>query len=110
MIRLLSPASRRLILISVALASLGACAKPASYTAMVPETQPGLVPSPAPGFRNAITVGSVAIGQDTATPWRSAVAPEQVRDALVETLAVNQLGQPNNGRYRLDVFLLQLEK
>ncbi len=110
MTRLPSPASRRLILAALALAGLGACATPASYRAMVPETQPGLVPAPAPAYRNAITVGSVAIGQDTATPWRSAVGPDQVRDALVETLAVSQLGQPNNGRYRLDVLLLQLEK
>jgi hypothetical protein len=104
--------SRRLILASLALASastlVGACAPPASYTAMIPEIPPGQMPAPA--LRNAITVGSVAIGQDTATPWRSAVGPDQVREALVQTLAASQLGQPNNGRYRLDVLLLQLER
>ncbi|MBL6613836.1 MAG: hypothetical protein ISP45_07500 [Reyranella sp.] len=100
----------RLILATLAIASLGACAKPASFWAMVPETAAGLVPAPAPAYRNAITVGSVAIGEDTATPWRSAVSPEQVRDALVQALAANQLGQPNNGRFRLDTFLLQLER
>jgi len=105
-----SPVSRRLILATLALASLGACAKPASFWAMVPETAPGLVPAPAPAYRNAITVGSVAVGEDTATPWRSAVSPDQVRDALVQALAANQLGQPANGRFRLDAFLLQLER
>ena len=101
--------TRRLILATLALACAGACAPPASYTAMVPETQPGLVPAPAPAYRNAVAVGSVTVGQDTATPWRSAVSPDQVRDALIQALAANQLGAAN-GRYRLDAVLLQLER
>ena len=42
--------------------------------------------TPAPAYRNAITVGSVSIGRDTGTPWRSAVGPGQVQEALVQTL------------------------
>lgn len=102
--------SWRLIFATLALAAVGACATPASYSAMVPETAPGLVPSPAPAYRNAITVGAVAAGEDTATPWRSAVSPDQVRNAVVQALAANQLGQPSGGRFRLDALLLQLER
>jgi hypothetical protein len=101
-------AFRRLILASLALASAAACAPPASYTAMVPTMPPGQAPALA--YRNAITVASVTIGQDTGTPWTSAVRPEQVQQALVQALAASQLGQPANGRYRLDAILLQLER
>jgi hypothetical protein len=100
--------SRRLILAALSLACAGACAPPASYSAMVPDMPPGKTPAPA--YRNAITVGSVTVGRDTATPWRSAVGPGQVQEALVQTLAANQLGQPANGRYRLDALLLMLDR
>ena len=65
---------------------------------------------PAPAYRNAITVGSVSIGRDTGTPWRSAVGPDQVQEALVATLASAQLGRAANGRFRLDVMLLTLDR
>ena len=100
--------SRRLILAALSLACAGGCAPPASYSAMVPDRAPGQTPAPA--YRNAITVGSVSIGRDTGTPWRSAVGPGQVQEALVQTLAANQLGQPANGRYRLDALLLMLDR
>ena len=105
-------ATRRLILAGLTLACVGACAGPASYTAMVPDMPPGQTGGAT--FRNAITVGSVTIGQDTisregGTPWTSAVQPEHVRQALVQALANNQLGAAN-GRYRLDAILLQLER
>lgn len=97
--------SRRLVLAALPLAFVGACA-PRAYTGMLPYLPPGLVPAPA--YRNAITVGSITIGRDTGTPWTSTVGPEQVREAVVQTLAIAGLGQPANGRYRLDGLLLTL--
>jgi hypothetical protein len=44
------------------------------------------------------------------TPWTSAVGPDQVQQALVQTLAVAGLGQPANGRFRLDGLLLTLDR
>lgn len=101
-------ASRRLLLAAVWLAGLGACAPPASYSAMVAGAPPGQ--GPAPIYRNAITVGSVTLGRDVGTPWTSAVGPDQVQQALVQTLAVAGLGQPANGRFRLDGLLLTLDR
>jgi hypothetical protein len=101
-------ASRRLLLAAVWLAGLGACAPPASYSAMVAGAPPGQ--GPAPVYRNAITVGSVTLGRDVGTPWMSAVGPDQVQQALVQTLAVAGLGQPANGRFRLDGLLLTLDR
>jgi hypothetical protein len=100
--------SRRLVLAALSLAGVGACAPRATYTAMVPDMPPGVAAAPA--YRNAITVGSLAVGRDTGTPWTSAVGPDQVREALVQTLAAAGLGRPANGRFRLDATLLQLER
>ena len=44
------------------------------------------------------------------TPWTSAVGPDQVQQALVQTLAAAGLGQPANGRFRLDGQLLTLSR
>ena len=66
--------------------------------------------APAPVYRNAVTVGSVTLGRDVGTPWTSAVSPDQVQQALVQTLAVAGLGQPANGRFRLDGMLLTLDR
>jgi hypothetical protein len=101
-------ASRRLLLAALSLACLGACAPPASYSAMVAGAPPGQ--APAPVYRNAITVGSVTLGRDVGTPWTSAVSPDHVQQALVQTLAVAGLGQPANGRFRLDGMLLTLDR
>ena len=101
-------ASRRLLLAALSLACVGACAPPASYSAMVAGAPPGQ--APAPVYRNAITVGSVTLGRDVGTPWTSAVGPDQVQQALVQTLAVAGLGQPANGRFRLDGLLLTLSR
>lgn len=101
-------ASRRLLLAALPLACLGACARPASYSAMVAGVPMGQ--GAAPAYRNAITVGSVALGRDVGTPWRSAVSPDQVQQALVQTLANAGLGQPANGRFRLDGLLLTLSR
>lgn len=100
--------SRRSILVAVPLLGAAACAPKPTVTAMVPDPSPGLAPAPA--FRNAIAVGTVTVGQDSGTPWASAVAPEQVRDATVQALAAAGLGAASGGRYRLDGTLLQLER
>ena len=101
---------RRSILVALPLPLFGAaaCAPKPTTTAMVPDLPPGLAPAPA--FRNAIGVGTVTIGQDTGTPWSSAVAPEQVRDAAVQALGKAGLGAASGGRYRLDGTLMQLER
>jgi hypothetical protein len=104
----MSLASRRLLLAALPLACIGACAPPASYSAMVAGVPPGL--GPAPAYRSAITVGSVTPGRDTGTPWTSAISPEQVQQALVQTLAGAGLGRAANGRFRLDGQLLTLSR
>lgn len=101
-------ASRRLFLAALPLACVGACAAPASYSAMVAGVPLGQ--GAAAAYRNAITVGSVTLGRDVGTPWTSAVSPDQVQQALVETLANAGLGQPANGRFRLDGLLLTLSR
>jgi hypothetical protein len=100
--------NRRLILAALPFVLVAGCAPPASVTAMVPDMPPGL--SAAPPYRGAITVGSVSVGRDAGTPWTSSVGPAQVQEALVQTLAAAQLGQPANGRFRLDAQLLTLDR
>lgn len=100
----------RLIAVASLLACAGACAPPATYTAMVPDPAMMAGRAPAPTYRNAITVGSVSVGRDTGTPWASAVGPGQVKEALVQTLASSPLGQAANGRFRLDAVLLTLSR
>jgi hypothetical protein len=100
--------ARRLLLAALSLACVGACAPPASYSAMVAGAPPGQ--APAPVYRDAVTVGSVTPGRDVGTPWTSAVGPDQVQQALVQTLAVAGLGQPATGRFRLDGQLLTLSR
>src|SRR5262245_16011702 len=102
------PSRRRLLLAALALVCPGACAPPASYTAMVAGVPPGL--GPAPVYRNAIAVGSVTLGRDVGTPWTSAVSPDQVRQALVQTLSATGLGGAAGGRFRLDGLLLTLSR
>ena len=100
--------SRRSILAALPLLGAAACAAPPTPAAMVPDLPPGLAPAPA--LRNAISVGAVTIGQDSATPWASAVAPDQVRDATVQALTKAGMGAASGGRYRLDATLMQLER
>jgi len=100
--------SRRLLLAALSLAFAGACAPPPSYSAMAAGAPPGQ--APASVYRNAVTVGSVTPGRDVGTPWTSAVGPDQVQQALVQTLAAAGLGQPATGRFRLDGQLLTLSR
>ncbi len=101
-------ASRRRLLAALSLACVGACASPANYSAMVAGVPPGL--GPAPVYRNAITVGSVTLGRDVGTPWSAAAGPDQVQQALLQTLAGAGLGRPAGGRFRLDGQLLTLSR
>ncbi len=102
------PLPSRRLLAALSLVCVGACAPPASYSAMVAGAPSGQ--GPAPVYRNAITVGSVTLGRDAGTPWTSAVGADQVQQALVQTLAAAGLGQPANGRFRLDGQLLTLSR
>ncbi len=77
---------------------------------MVPDPAMMAGRAPAPAYRHAITVGSVGIGRDTGTLWRSALAPDQVKEALGLALSSAQLGQATNGRFRLDATLLNLTR
>src|SRR4029450_5305410 len=89
--------SRRLLLAALPFACLGACAPPASYSAMVAGAPTGQ--APAPVYRNAITVGSVTLGRDVGTPWTSAVGPDQVQQALIQTLAAAGVVRRTDGRW-----------
>lgn len=100
--------SRRLLLAAFSLALTAACAPPATYSAMVAGVPLGQ--GAAPVYRNAITVGSVTLGRDVGAPWTSAVGPDQVQQALVQTLVNAGLSQPANGRFRLDGLLLTLSR
>jgi hypothetical protein len=102
----------RAVLAKAVLLALGACAQPAMYEAEPPNLASlDLSGRPAaPSFYNAITVGSVTVGQDTATPWRSQVSPAEIQETLVRTLAAAGLGASQGGRYRLDAVLLTLQK
>jgi hypothetical protein len=95
---------------ATALLTIGACAKPEPLS-LRPSDLVGIDAGrgPAPAYRNAITVAPVAVGLDTATPWRSEIGPAQVQDALTQALAAARLGNPQ-GRYRLDAVLLTLQR
>ncbi|MBV8408507.1 MAG: hypothetical protein JOY64_12805 [Alphaproteobacteria bacterium] len=101
----------RMALAMTALLALAACARPSMYEARPPDLV-GLDVSrgPAPAFRNAITVGSVTIGEDTGVPWRSDLSPPEIQETLVRTLALAGLGAPQGGRFRLDATLLTLSR
>ena len=83
----------RIALAAAALLALAACARPPMYEARPPDLV-GLDVSngPAPAFRNAITVGSVSVGEDTGVPWRSDVSPPEIQETLVRTLQLAGLG------------------
>ncbi len=98
----------RLLGVLLLLAGATGCAPPPTNSAMVPEAPPA--GAPASAYRNAMTVGSVVPGRDGGTPWTSAVGPDQVREALGETLAAAGLAAAGNGRYRLDATLLTLSR
>jgi hypothetical protein len=101
----------RLLVATLLLAGLGACATPAGYTSMVPELATAdLGPGPAPSYRGAITVASASIGTDTSEPWTSQIGSAEFQEALVRTLTLANLASPQGGRFRLDATLLRLER
>lgn len=99
----------RLSLATAALALLGACAKPASPSAMVPDVA-GIGAGPASAYRGAITAGEVSGGSKTSPLWTSQVDNPEFRDALVRALMESGLGRADGGRFRLDAVLQKLEQ
>ena len=106
--RFISSAAR-LSFLGAALALLGACAKPASPSAMVPDVA-GIGAGPALAYRGAITVGEVSGGSKTSPLWTSQVDNPEFREALVRALMESGLGRADNGRFRLDAVLQKLEQ
>jgi hypothetical protein len=101
---------RPAILAAIAFLALGACAGPQPLAVKLPDLAGiDLARGPAPSYRDAITVATVGVGTDTATPWASQVSPAQVRQALMQTLVAARLGR-ENGRLRLDAILLTLQR
>lgn len=99
----------RLSIAGTALALLGACADPASPTAMVPDVS-GIGAGPPPSYRLAITAGEVGGGSKTSPLWTSQVGNPEFREALVRTLLAAGLGRAENGQFRLDAVLQKLEQ
>src|SRR5258708_26141617 len=103
--------SLRHIVTTAALVALSGCARREALSAKPPDLAGiDVARGPAPSYRDAITVASVTVGQDTATPWRSQVSPLQVQESLAQTLAAARLGSAQNGRFRLDAVLLTLQR
>jgi hypothetical protein len=109
MFRRFLSATARLSIVSAALALLGACAKPVSPSAMVPDVT-GISAGPASAYRGAITAGEVSGGRKTSPLWTSQVDNPEFREALVRTLMESGLGRADNGRFRLDAVLQKLEQ
>ncbi len=99
----------RLSFLGIALGLLGACAKPASPSARVPDVA-GIGAGPAPAYRGAITAGEVSGGSKTSPLWTSQVDGPEFREALVRTLMGAGLGRADSGRFRLDAVLQKLEQ
>jgi hypothetical protein len=90
---------------------LGACAKPASPSAMVADlTGIDTARGPAPSYREAITAGPVSGGRATSPLWTSQVGNAEFQEALVRTLMAANLARAENGRFRLDAVLQKLEQ
>ena len=101
---------RHAVLLVVGFLALAACAGPQPLAVKLPDLSGiDLARGPAPSYRDAITVATVGVSTDTATPWASQVSPAQVRQALMQTLVAARLGR-ENGRFRLDAILLTLQR
>jgi hypothetical protein len=109
----------RAALAVLSLACLGACAQPASYSAMVVDPQAfDTVRGPAAGYREAVTVAPVTGGKETSPLWTSQVGNAEFQEALARSLiatklaSVDILSNPGavNGRYRLEAVLQSLQQ
>jgi hypothetical protein len=102
---------RHAVLVAIAFLALAACARPEPLSAKLPDLAGiDVARGPAPSYRDAITVATVGVGQDTATPWTSEVGPAEVKEALTRTLIAARLGRAESGRFRLDAILLTLQR
>jgi hypothetical protein len=102
---------RPAILVAMALLVLAACARPEPLSVKPPDLAGiDLARGPAPSYRDAISVATVGVGQDTATPWTSEAGPAQVKEALIRTLIAARLGGAESGRFRLDAILLTMQR
>jgi hypothetical protein len=102
---------RHAVLVAIAFLALAACVRPEPPSAKFPDLAGiDVARGPAPSYRDAITVATVGVGQDTATLWTSEVGVAQVKEALTRTLIAARLGRAENGRLRLDAILLMLQR
>lgn len=76
---------------------------------MVPDLA-GMGGGPAPSYRGSITVAPVGMGEDSPARWASQVGAARFQEALVRTLMAASLARAENGRFRLDATLLNLER
>ena len=107
----MKPLAIRVAAAAAAFLTIGACAKPDTLSLRAPDpVGVDVNRGPAASYRDAITVASVTVGRDTATPWTSEIGPAHVQAALAQALAAARLGNPQGGRYRLDAVLLTLQR
>lgn len=98
----------RLFLAVAVAAGVGACAKPATVPAMVPDVA-GIAAAASP-YRNAISMGTVGGGRGSARLWTAQVGNTEFREALTRSLTDAGLAAAQGGRYRLDADLQKLEE
>lgn len=114
---------RLVAVVGIALALLGACAQPASYSAMVVDPQTlsqafDAPQGPADSYRDAIVVAPVTGGKQTSPLWTSQVGNAEFQEALVRSLIATKLAKADiltnpgtaNGRYRLEATLQNLQQ
>ena len=106
-------------LAALILATLGACAQPASYAAMVVDAQAvDTARGPAPSYRETLVVAPVRGGKETSPLWTSQVGNAEFQEALTRSLIATKLASANilinpgaaNGRYRLEAALQSLQQ
>ena len=109
----------RTALAVLALACLGACAQPASYSAMIVDAQAvDVARGPAESYRDTLVVAPVTGGKETSPLWTSQVGNAEFQEALTRSLIATRLANANilanpsaaNGRYRLEAVLQKLEQ
>ena len=101
----------KLVSAVIAGALVGACASPPEAMYMVPRLMGvDTARGPAPAYRDAISIGSVTGGKDTTILHKPYVSNADLRNALMYTLARAKLAQAENGRFRLDAVLENLEQ